>query len=126
MFEIFIPIAPVAKQRARVCKTHAYTPKETVYFAKAIGLIVKAEMRKRKMQILHNALDVDFDFFIVKPKTVKRIFHTTTPDKDNLEKAMMDALNGILWKDDKQIVSGRTTKQYGEAGIRMRVTDLET
>jgi Holliday junction resolvase RusA-like endonuclease len=36
------------------------------------------------------------------------------PDKDNYEKFVFDALNGIFWRDDAIIVSGRTTKYYSE------------
>lgn len=35
------------------------------------------------------------------------------PDWDNTGKLVSDALNGILWVDDKQIVDGRVVKWYG-------------
>jgi Holliday junction resolvase RusA-like endonuclease len=35
------------------------------------------------------------------------------PDHDNLAKSL-DALNGIVWGDDKQIVFSRVFKIYGE------------
>lgn len=41
---------------------------------------------------------------------------TARPDIDNLVKAVTDALNGILWKDDSQIVSLSAEKRYGESG----------
>ena len=37
-----------------------------------------------------------------------------TPDFDNIAKLYCDALNGSLWKDDRQIVDGRCIKCYGE------------
>ncbi|WP_422461967.1 MULTISPECIES: RusA family crossover junction endodeoxyribonuclease [unclassified Endozoicomonas] len=36
------------------------------------------------------------------------------PDFDNVAKLYCDALNGILWEDDKQIVDGRCIKVYGQ------------
>lgn len=36
----------------------------------------------------------------------------TKPDKDNAEKFVFDALNGIIWEDDAKICAGDTTKQY--------------
>ena len=35
------------------------------------------------------------------------------PDWDNTGKLVSDALNGILWMDDKQIVEGSVSKWYG-------------
>lgn len=34
------------------------------------------------------------------------------PDNDNYEKLVFDALNGIFWVDDGQIISNRTEKLY--------------
>ncbi|WP_422447850.1 MULTISPECIES: RusA family crossover junction endodeoxyribonuclease [unclassified Endozoicomonas] len=36
------------------------------------------------------------------------------PDFDNVAKLYCDALNGILWEDDRQIVDGRCIKVYGQ------------
>lgn len=36
------------------------------------------------------------------------------PDFDNVAKLYCDALNGIVWEDDKQIVDGRCIKIYGQ------------
>lgn len=38
---------------------------------------------------------------------------TTRPDADNLLK-MLDGLNEVVWRDDRQIVDARVTKRYGE------------
>ena len=42
------------------------------------------------------------------------IAHTTKPDADNLAKAAMDALNGIVFVDDSQATSVHVVKNYGE------------
>ena len=36
------------------------------------------------------------------------------PDWDNIGKLVSDALNGIVWRDDRQIVSGWVQKFYCE------------
>jgi Holliday junction resolvase RusA-like endonuclease len=47
------------------------------------------------------------------------------PDKDNYEKFVLDALNGIYWTDDSVIVTGRTTKYYSEIpGIVIKIKKL--
>ena len=39
---------------------------------------------------------------------------TTKPDWDNIGKAVCDALNGLVWKDDSQIVHATTEKYYSD------------
>ena len=63
-------------------------------------------------------VDVDFVFKRTQALNKKRyddglMWKNTGEDKDNLEKAVFDALNGILWEDDRQIVDGRTRKLWG-------------
>lgn len=41
-------------------------------------------------------------------------WHTQKPDRDNLEKAVLDGLNRIAWADDSQVADGRTCKLWGE------------
>jgi Holliday junction resolvase RusA-like endonuclease len=43
-----------------------------------------------------------------------RIAHTTKPDGDNVLKAAKDALNGIAWLDDAQVIAATITKRYGD------------
>lgn len=40
---------------------------------------------------------------IWKTKPMPRVLHTSTPDADNVTKAVQDAVNQILWRDDSQI-----------------------
>jgi Holliday junction resolvase RusA-like endonuclease len=41
-------------------------------------------------------------------------YKVSRPDKDNLEKFVYDALNGIFYKDDAQIVHTLSLKRYAE------------
>lgn len=41
---------------------------------------------------------------------------TTKPDCDNIVKVILDALNGVAYYDDKQVVSVTCEKYYGERG----------
>jgi Holliday junction resolvase RusA-like endonuclease len=38
--------------------------------------------------------------------------HAKKPDKDNLEKALKDALTKLAWRDDAQVFDGRVKKLY--------------
>lgn len=51
-----------------------------------------------------------------------RIAATSKPDVDNVLKAISDACNGVVWRDDSQIVQIRLNKFYGETpGVQVRV-----
>lgn len=43
-----------------------------------------------------------------------KIRPTIKPDTDNIAKSILDSLNGIAYKDDKQVVDLRVRKQYAE------------
>jgi Holliday junction resolvase RusA-like endonuclease len=46
---------------------------------------------------------------------------TTRPDLDNIIKGIKDALKGIIWRDDSQVVNILADKWYGESP-RVEVT----
>jgi Holliday junction resolvase RusA-like endonuclease len=50
---------------------------------------------------------------------------TTKPDVDNVEKALFDAMNGVVWKDDVQVVSVVKDKRYDATpGVSVRIEEL--
>lgn len=54
-----------------------------------------------------------------------RIRATKKPDSSNVLKTVEDALNGILWKDDSQLIRSAGGKVYGaEPRIIITVSDL--
>lgn len=56
-----------------------------------------------------------------------RIFPTTKPDKDNVIKAIYDGCNGVVWRDDVQVVDGIQRKRYGAVpGVWVQVATLES
>lgn len=57
-----------------------------------------------------------------RPKRVKREADTVRPDVDNVAKGVMDALNGIAYRDDSQVVSLSVLKcDRTRSPTRMRV-----
>jgi hypothetical protein len=46
---------------------------------------------------------------------------TCRPDWDNFAKSICDALNGMFWKDDSQIVDCRVSKRYDWVNRRGRI-----
>ncbi len=62
-----------------------------------------------------SAYTLDVDFVLPRPPSVpphRRIRPTVKPDIDKLVRAINDALTGILFPDDCQVVSIRVTKDY--------------
>jgi len=58
----------------------------------------------------------------LKPSAPKE--HTGKPDLDNMVKAIKDALKGIVWVDDSQVVSMWAYKHYGETpGVQFSVRE---
>lgn len=54
-------------------------------------------------------------------------FHMQTPDADKILRAVMDALTGIAWVDDKQVVDPRGPKRWARPGERPGVRiEIET
>ena len=47
---------------------------------------------------------------------------TKKPDADNIGKVVLDALNGIAYEDDKQVIELRVSKQYSEEREGLRIT----
>lgn len=68
----------------------------------------------------------------LKPRAPKH--HTQTPDKDNLEKAVLDALGKfdkmppLIWCDDCQVVDGRTSKRWADPdedpGVSVAIVEI--
>lgn len=50
---------------------------------------------------------------------------TTKPDLDKLTRAVLDALTGIVFRDDSQVVDVQATKRYGTPGVRIWATTAE-
>lgn len=68
-------------------------------------------------------------FTFSRPKSAtpkKRPCMTTRPDVSKLVRAAEDALNGLVWKDDAQVVAILATKSYvdGPGGAAVTVTEV--
>ena len=136
-----VPGEPKPKQRPRVSVvsgriTHAYTPAETVaYEAKVRNAYMDAYPAALPFPKL-TPLEVEAVFYLPIPASWSRKARekaeagrktpTKRPDLDNLLKAILDAVNGIAWADDCQIIRTVCEKRYGEprAEITIRETDM--
>jgi Holliday junction resolvase RusA-like endonuclease len=129
-----LPGEPQGKLRPRFTRRgFAYTPAKTRVYEAALAGAARVAMGRQKP--MDGPLIVLVGAFMRVPASwngKKRdaalagaIAPTGRPDWDNLAK-VCDALNGIVWIDDSQIVQGHVTKQYSESPrLRIEVRRLD-
>lgn len=118
MITFEVPGVPVGKERPRVTSHGTYTPKKTKQYMKQIQAAYKKESGACFESFVR--MDILAYFPIPKSYTKKQrreieehhFWYGKKPDKDNIDKSVMDALNGIAYKDDSMIVAGLTMKKY--------------
>lgn len=120
-----VPGAPMGKQRPRHNRyTNAtYTPAKTKIREEEIALYYRKKYGGQKFP-KESYLELTVRAFVPIPKSASnavkekmRLFvirPTVKPDCDNILKLVADALNGIAYDDDKQIVKMTVTKGYSE------------
>ena len=126
---------PVGKQRPRFRRVgnfvRTYSPKPTTDFESLIKS--RAEQAMGGMEPLETpvALYCYVRLPIPQSYSKKRLQacldgseRPKKPDLDNVVKAVQDALNGVIYKDDVQIVSLHATKKYDKVpGVEILVKE---
>ena len=129
------------RPRSRIAKTRdgreyiaIYTPRATVKYEEALALAGKTAMKRRppltgpvKVHVLA-VMSVPPSWSQKKKNDALHgtVRPTVSPDWDNIGK-VLDAFNGIVWDDDKQIVFGSVEKAYGQLPrLEVQVTPITT
>lgn len=132
-----VPGAPQGKGRPRVGTIggHArmFTPQKTVAYEGFIALQAQIAMAG------HDLVDgpVEVRMFIACPVPASwsqkkqraaldgQHFPTTKPDTDNVVKAVFDACNGVVWRDDVQVVDLVLRKRYSaQPRVEVEISSL--
>lgn len=136
--QFLVPGEPVGKGRPRIGRVggHArmFTPEKTANYERLIALAGSEAMAGRTL--LEGAVMVEMRIVLAIPRSMSKkkqsmalageIFPTKKPDMDNVIKAIYDGLNGVVWKDDVQVVDAFVRKRYGEVpGVHVRIVPLE-
>lgn len=118
-----IPGEPCGKARPRVVRngsfTRAYTPEKTVAYEN----LVKLEYQRQCNGCWFDGpVNVSIIAFFGIPASVSKkkakgmqagsVLPTKKPDCDNIGKIICDALNGVAYKDDAQVVRLTIAKRY--------------
>ena len=130
-----INMIPVAKGRARtrvVGGKYAihYTPQKT---RAAENDILAQAIAFKPEAPFHTQAEIELVFHMPVPKSMPQyarsvaggnvLPHNKKPDLDNLTKAVLDALNGVFFRDDSIIHSLKLSKIYGSTPkIEVRIT----
>jgi Holliday junction resolvase RusA-like endonuclease len=134
----FVPGQPQGKGRARVSVrggfARAYTPEKTEIYENLIKAMYLEQYSGAPLMEGPLRMCVTAVYTIPKSTSGARsrkmlagdIRPTTKPDIDNLLKCLCDAGNGIMYKDDTQIVDMKATKSYGAVpGVYVSVYSLD-
>ena len=117
---------PVGKGRPRFAKrgnfVSTYTPQKTKTYEDEIRMMASAAMGSSEP--LETPVTVAIYIRVGIPKSFSKQKRkdalanierpTKKPDIDNIAKCFLDAMNGIVYLDDKQVVSLHITKEYAE------------
>jgi len=106
-------INPVAASRPRVGKWGAYYTGTYKEFREKAAEIVWETIGK-DFEAIDTELAVSIELYVKRPKTTERGWPKA--DIDNFAKAVLDTMNGKIWKDDSQITSLHVSKQWADKG----------
>lgn len=121
--KIVIDGKPMGKQRPRFNgKTGSvHTPSKTVNYENWVKLCYQQQCKGEK---LTGKIAASIMAYYPIPKNTSKIKKnymllgierpTKKPDVDNIAKVILDSLNGLAYKDDKQIIFCSISKWYGE------------
>ena len=120
MIKIDAPIKPVPFKRVIPRYGRPKNPAKYTEFKDELGYFALLAMGGREP--LTGAIKITADFFKPAPK---KITSRRWGDVDNFLKAVMDALNGICYVDDSQVVEVRAGKFFGEPHIVIELEETE-
>ena len=127
MLSFVVPGPPVPKARPRTVqnngKTVTYTPEPVTRYENWIRLCAREVLDRNGGTMLHGPLRLEVTFYLRRPasRPKKYRYPDRRPDVENLVKSVMDALTGLLWVDDAQVVTLNAQKRYGEPRAEITV-----
>ena len=115
MISFVVNAEPLPQPRPRFGFGRAYQPKKIVEYKAQISQAAKIAMSGR--ELMTGAVQLSIKLYRKFVVTSRRF-----GDFDNLAKAICDALNGIVYKDDSQIISCHVEKHTDKENPRVEVT----
>lgn len=124
MIDLVIHGKPVGKARPRFSrrgnKVVTFTPRETQIYEQNIKALAQVAMLGKAM--LEGPVKVTITaYFSHKKKTG---WHISRPDIDNVVKAVLDGLNGVVFTDDAVVAQLVASKHYGEERVEVQIENV--
>ena len=127
MIQFTVYGTPVGKGRPKFSTFNghatAYTPAKTVNYENLVKLSYQQQCNNKPYE-KDVPLKAEIAAYFPIPKSTSKkkreamlngeIYHTKKPDADNIVKCILDALNGIAYYDDSQVVYVRCKKNYSD------------
>jgi Holliday junction resolvase RusA-like endonuclease len=116
-----IPGEPTGKARPRVTRWGTHNTEKTILYENLVKMCYQEQCNTYTEKPLKAYIEI---YYGIPKSTPKKnielmldgeIRPCKKPDIDNVCKIIFDALNGIAYKDDTQIIQLYATKYYGEA-----------
>ena len=140
--EFFVPGAPVGKGRPRAARRGAgvvmFTPEKTAGYETLVAAAASNAMRAHQLahQLLDGPLEAMLEMRFQVPASWSKArraralagaeWHTSKPDADNVAKAVLDACNGVVFRDDAQVVMLVAIKAFSdEPGVRVVIREVQ-
>lgn len=139
MTHFVVPGRPKGKDRPRVSyrggKARAYTPKATKEYEDQVRGAYQEQSHGDPMT---GVISVRIIAWYPIPKSAKKaeklrmeagkIVPGTRPDADNIAKAILDALNGLAFADDRQVACLTVEKRYatGDGAVEVWVSTIDS
>ncbi|MBR2733355.1 MAG: RusA family crossover junction endodeoxyribonuclease [Selenomonadaceae bacterium] len=119
-----VPTLPVPFMRTGFQEKRRYNYARYTNYKNLVGLVARRAMNGRAP--LTGAIKVVAEFFKHKPQPRKGSKPQVTfqGDVDNFLKAVLDAMNGICYEDDRQVIFVQATKIFGEPHITVEVEEI--
>lgn len=125
MIKLILPIEPVAQARPRARRfgkgIRLYDPPKTATFKRKLHKLAKESYHDKPLDgelevtvIFGRAMQKSISKKERKLRLLGRHRPIVKPDLDNYIKSTLDALTGVLWKDDNAIVKLVAEKRYME------------
>ena len=136
MREFKIPGKAQAKQRPRMGRSGiVYTPKETLVYENYVKMCYSDYAKQFGWLPYENQVRAEIEVLVAVPKSDSKtkkkakiegmIRPAVKPDCDNLAKSILDSLNGLAYRDDKQVVELVVKKYYAEnAEVKIKLSEV--
>lgn len=136
MIDFYLEGTPVPQGRPRFRRTSfgvmTYKTAEDTNYRKRLQLLIKSQAVKNKIKLPLETPPSGFEVYVgvlvpeLKNPVKGRVNPTTRPDLDNYIKAVFDALNDLVWKDDGAVVNLQASKRYSEnPGICLMIREAD-